>query len=158
VIFSVIVALGNWILFGGISLQQLDLLDLIHCICESEQSFRSFDFMVHAKLYFPHIVIQILLGGLSPILLFAAHGQSPSQAHLQHRLLPDADRVFAMRWNVVIGALLFSRSLLGYTTYKMGFVALEGLVVIVLSILPFAILWGLIKLLPPWKETHALDP
>ena len=57
--------------------------------------------------------------------------------------------VFAMRWNVVIGALLFSRSLLGYTTYKMGFVAREGLVAIVLSILPFAILWGLIKLLPP---------
>ena len=29
--------------------------------------------------------------------------------------------IFAMRWNVVIGGQLFSKSFLGYTTYKMGF-------------------------------------
>ena len=57
---------------------------------------------------------------------------------------------FAMRWNVVIGGQLFSKSFLGYTTYKMGFVAREGLLVaIVLTIRPFIILWALIKLLPP---------
>ena len=39
----------------------LELLDLIHRIYESDESFRSLDFMVHTKLYFPHIVIQILL-------------------------------------------------------------------------------------------------
>jgi Ni/Fe-hydrogenase subunit HybB-like protein len=27
--------------------------------------------------------------------------------------------IFAMRWNVVIGGQLFSKSFLGYTTYKM---------------------------------------
>jgi predicted membrane protein len=32
-----------------------------------------------------------------------------------------------MRWNVVIGGQLFSKSFLGYTTYKMGLVAREGL-------------------------------
>jgi len=112
--------------------------------------------MVHAKLYFPHIVIQILLGGLAPILLFAVHGRRPSQAHLQHRLLPDADRHLrhALECSDRRTALLQEPS----RTYKMGFVAREGLVAIVLSILPFAILWGLMKLLPPWEETHALDP
>ncbi len=66
--------------------------------------------------------------------------------------------IFAMRWNVVIGGQLFSKSFLGYTTYKMGFITREGLLVaIVLTILPFVILWGLVKLLPPWEETHALD-
>jgi predicted membrane protein len=55
-----------------------------------------------------------------------------------------------MRWNVVIGGQLFSKSFLGYTTYKMGFITREGLpVAIVLTILPFVILWGLMKLLPP---------
>ena len=44
-----------------------------------------------------------------------------------------------MRWNVVIGGQLFSKSFLGYTTYKMGFVTREGLLVaILLSILPLA--------------------
>ena len=61
--------------------------------------------------------------------------------------------IFAMRWNVVIGGQLFSKSLLGYTTYKMGFATREGLLpAIVLLTLPFVILWVLVKLLPPWPE------
>ena len=61
--------------------------------------------------------------------------------------------IFAMRWNVVIGGQLFSKSFLGYTTYKMGLVTREGLLVaIVLTILPLGILWVLVKLLPPWPE------
>ena len=43
-----------------------------------------------------------------------------------------------------------------YTTYKMGLVAREGLLMaIVLTILPFAILWVLVKLLPPWPEANS---
>jgi predicted membrane protein len=61
--------------------------------------------------------------------------------------------IFAMRWNVVIGGQLFSKSFLGYTTYKMGFVAREGLLTaIVLTVLPLVILGVLVKLLPPWPE------
>ena len=46
-----------------------------------------------------------------------------------------------MRWNVVIGGQLFSKSFLGYTTYKMSLVTKEGsLVAIGLSILPLIIL------------------
>jgi len=61
--------------------------------------------------------------------------------------------IFAMRWNVVIGGQLFSKSFLGYTTYKVGLVSKEGLLVAVaLSLLPFLFLWMLIKLLPPWAE------
>ena len=64
--------------------------------------------------------------------------------------------ILAMRWNVVIGGQLFSKSFLGYTTYKMGFAAREGLLpAIALMILPFFILWGLLKLLPPW-DAHNL--
>ena len=35
--------------------------------------------------------------------------------------------IFAMRWNVVIGGQLFSKSFLGYTSYKMAFATREGL-------------------------------
>ena len=47
----------------------LEMLDLIHRIYEADESFRSLDFMVHTKLYFSHIVVQILLGTLTPIVL-----------------------------------------------------------------------------------------
>jgi predicted membrane protein len=61
--------------------------------------------------------------------------------------------IFAMRWNVVIGGQLFSKSFLGYTSYKMEFSTREGLLpAIALLILPLGILWVLIKLLPPWDE------
>jgi Ni/Fe-hydrogenase subunit HybB-like protein len=141
----------------------LELLDLIHRIYESDESFRSLDFMVHTKLYFPHIVIQILLGTLTPILLLAATQVLPMTEARRKLTYSFAGcltliGIFAMRWNVVIGGQLFSKSFLGYTTYKMGFITREGLLVaIVLTILPFVILWGLMKLLPPWEETHALD-
>jgi predicted membrane protein len=58
-----------------------------------------------------------------------------------------------MRWNVVIGGQLFSKSFLGYTTYKMAFATREGLLTaIALLILPFIILSVLVKLLPPWPD------
>jgi predicted membrane protein len=63
--------------------------------------------------------------------------------------------IFAMRWNVVIGGQLFSKSFLGYTTYKMSLVTKEGLLAaIVLSILPLVILAVLVRLLPPWPENE----
>jgi len=63
--------------------------------------------------------------------------------------------IFAMRWNVVIGGQLFSKSFLGYTTYKLRLIDREGLLMaIVLLVLPFFILWGLIKLLPPWEDVQ----
>ena len=141
----------------------LELLDLIHRIYESDESFRSLDFMVHTKLYFPHIVIQMLLGTVTPIVLLAITQVVPLSEARRRVIYAVAGcltliGIFAMRWNVVIGGQLFSKSFLGYTTYKMGFVAREGLLVaIVLTILPFFILWALIKLLPPWLETHSLD-
>ena len=61
--------------------------------------------------------------------------------------------IFAMRWNVVIGGQLFSKSFLGYTTYKMGFATREGLLpALLLMVLPFFILWLLVTLLPPMRR------
>jgi predicted membrane protein len=61
--------------------------------------------------------------------------------------------ILAMRWNVVIGGQLFSKSFLGYTTYKMDFATREGLLpAILLMLLPFVILAVLVKLLPPGKR------
>ena len=138
----------------------LELLDLIHRIYEADDSFRSLDFMVHTKLYLPHIVIQILMGTLTPILLLAATQVLPLN-EMKRRLLYAAAGcltlmgIFAMRWNVVIGGQLFSKSFLGYTTYKLRLIDREGLLMaIVLLVLPFFILWGLIKLLPPWEDVQ----
>src|SRR5271166_5494700 len=139
----------------------LEMLDLIHRIYEADESFRSLDFMVHTKLYFSHIVVQIVLGTVVPIGLLALTQVVKLTEVQRKRTYVVAGcltmiGIFAMRWNVVIGGQLFSKSFLGYTTYKMGFVTKEGMLpAIVLLILPFAILYLLIKILPPWQEETA---
>ena len=136
----------------------LEMLDLIHRIYEADESFRSLDFMVHSKLFISQIVLQIVLGTLVPIGLLAITQliKLPELARKRIYWLAGSLTmigIFAMRWNVVIGGQLFSKSFLGYTTYKMGFVAKEGLLpAIVLAILPLFILWALVKLLPPWAK------
>jgi len=140
----------------------LEMLDLIHRIYEADESFRSLDFMVHTKLYFPHIVVQILLGTVTPIVLLAITQVLKLTDIARKRIYVLSSSltligIFAMRWNVVIGGQLFSKSFLGYTTYKMGFVAREGLLTaILLTILPFVFLWLLVKLLPPWPDKALL--
>jgi len=136
----------------------LEMLDLVHRIYEADESFHSLDFMVHTKLYLPHIVIQILVGTLTPLILLALTQvlKLPETVRKQLYVISGCLAmigIFAMRWNVVIGGQLFSKSFLGYTTYKMGFIAREGLLTaIVLTILPLVFLWILVKLLPPWPE------
>ncbi len=120
----------------------LEMLDLIHRIYEADESFRSLNFMVHTKLYLPHIVIQILLGTLYPLILLAITQVVKLPEIARKRMYAIAGvltlmGVFAMRWNVVIGGQLFSKSFLGYTTYKMALVTKEGLLMAAaLSLLP----------------------
>jgi len=136
----------------------LEMLDLIHRIYEADESFRSLDFMVHTKLYFSQIVLQIFLGTLLPLVLLFITQIVKLTEPVRKRIYVFCGcmiliSVFAMRWNVVIGGQLFSKSFLGYTTYKMALVTREGLLAAIgLTILPLLFLWVLLKLLPPWPE------
>ncbi|MDR3719613.1 MAG: polysulfide reductase NrfD [Bryobacteraceae bacterium] len=138
----------------------LEMLDLIHRMYEAGESFQSLDFMVHSRLWISHVIVQILAGTVVPLLLLAATQVLRLGDRRRRQIYASAGiltlvGIFAMRWNVVIGGQLFSKSFLGYTTYKLDFVTREGLLpAILLMILPFAILWGLAKLLPPWAPVE----
>jgi predicted membrane protein len=128
---------------------------------EADESFKSLDFMVKTKLFVSQIVLQIILGGLVPILLLAVTqvvklSEQARRGIYAVTAILTLIGILAMRWNVVIGGQLFSKSFLGYTTYKMDFATREGLLpAILLMILPFVILAVLVKLLPPWHEPEA---
>jgi len=139
----------------------LEMLDLLQRIYEADESFRSLDFMVHTRLWTSQVIIQILLGTVTPIALLGLTQMFRFNARVRKRMYAVAGcltviGIFAMRWNVVIGGQLFSKSFLGYTTYKMGFATREGLLTaIILVLLPFFILWVLVKLLPPWPDADS---
>jgi Ni/Fe-hydrogenase subunit HybB-like protein len=137
----------------------LELLDLVHRIYEADESFHSLDFMVKTRLFGSQIVVQIILGTLVPLGLLALTQVARLSERVRRWLYAIAGvltlvGIFAMRWNVVIGGQLFSKTFLGYTVYKMGFATREGLLpAILLMILPFVILAVLIRLLPPWPDS-----
>ena len=147
---------AKYLLYAFLVDFSLELLDLIHRLYEADESFRALDFMVKTRLFTSQIIVQILLGTFVPIALLAL---------VQFRRFSDSTRrliysvsgvltligIFAMRWNVVIGGQLFSKSFLGYTTYKLEFATREGaLSAIIFMIAPLVILAVLIRIFPPW--------
>ena len=110
----------------------LEMLDLIHRIYEADESFRSLDFMVHTWLYFPQIILQICLGTFLPHLFhFLTQIVKLAADRPRKRIYAISGSlsligIFAMRWNVVIGGQLFSKSFLGYTSYKMALASRAG--------------------------------
>jgi len=156
--------IAQYLLYTFIIDFSLEMLDLIQRIYEADESFRSLDFMVHTRLWTSQVIVQILLGTVTPIALLGLAQILKLTETVRKRVYAVAGcltviGIFAMRWNVVIGGQLFSKSFLGYTTYKMAFATREGLLTaIILMLLPFGILWVLVKLLPPWLDAETLPP
>ena len=154
--------IAQYLLYTFVIDFSLEMLDLLQRIYEADESFRSLDFMVHTRLWKSQVIVQILLGTVTPIALIGLTQILKLTVTTRKAIYALAGfltvvGIFAMRWNVVIGGQLFSKSFLGYTTYKMGFATREGLLIaIVLMILPFIILWLLVKLLPPWTDADSL--
>jgi len=151
--------IARYLLYTFIIDFSLEMLDLLQRVYEADESFRSLDFMVHTRLWTSQVIVQILLGTVTPIALMGLTQFVRLTETTRKRVYGTAGcltlmGIFAMRWNVVIGGQLFSKSFLGYTTYKMAFATREGLLpALILMILPFVILWVLVKLLPPWLES-----
>ncbi len=141
----------------------LEMLDLIHRLYEADESLRALDFMVKTKLFVSQIVLQIFLGTLLPIALLGVTQVRQLSSRARQWIYGTSGvltlvGILAMRWNVVIGGQLFSKSFLGYTSYKMEFATREGLLpAIAIMILPFLILAVLLRVLPPWTDDRRAE-
>lgn len=136
----------------------LESLDQVHRIYEAEESFEILHMLVTGKLTYTLFIFQGLLGTVIPIIIlgiFRIYRPNPEirkPIYLITSILVLIG-IFFMRWNVVIGGQLFSKSFLGFTSFKLGLIGAEGfLMAIFWLILPFIILAFLLWLLPPWKK------
>jgi predicted membrane protein len=129
-------------------------LDWIHRAYAAEEGFKVMQVMIREKLFYTLNLGQATVGTLLPLLLLGS-------LQLLRKRVPELTRrrmifgsaamiligVLAMRWNVVIGGQLFSKSLRGVMGYKLEFAGVEGWFMgIVLLSLPFVILTVLVKL------------
>ncbi len=139
----------------------LEALDYIHRLYQSEESIEILGELISAKLFTNLVVLQVLLGMAVPLLILALARMQRLNEEMRKLLYFTSALliqlgIFSMRWNVVIGGQLYSKSYRGLMGYKMEMTGIEGLATaVVLLVLPFVILTVLLKLLPPQpKEAY----
>jgi Ni/Fe-hydrogenase subunit HybB-like protein len=152
--------LASFLFYALIVDFSLEILDFIHRFYESEESIGILSELIFSKLFISLTIVQILLGTIVPLLMlaFSRFTNLPAElkrvAYIIAALLIQVG-IFSTRWNVVIGGQLFSKSLRGLTVYKLEMGGIEGLFTAIgLLVLPFLVLWVLIKVLPPWEEAR----
>ncbi len=153
--------LASFLMYALIIDLSLETLDFIHRMYESEESIEILAELVFTKLFISLTIVQLLLGTIGPIVLLVVGRFSRIPDEFKRVLFFIAALlvqvgIFSTRWNVVIGGQLFSKSLRGLTVFKMHYGGIEGLFMgIGLLILPFVLLWILVKILPPWDKQEA---
>ncbi len=146
--------MGMYLFYALVVDAAIEALDWIHRIYSAEEGFAVMQYMARVKLFYTLSLGQVAFGTLVPLIVLGV-------LQLVRRRVPELQRrrmyfgsamlilvgVLAMRWNVVIGGQLFSKSLRGIMSYKMEFAGLEGWYMsAVLLCLPFVILVVFIKL------------
>jgi Ni/Fe-hydrogenase subunit HybB-like protein len=132
----------------------LEGLDYIHRLYQSEESIKILGQLVSSKLFTSLVVMQVLIGMLLPLLILAlvriqrVNEELRKLLYFTSALLIQLG-ILSMRWNVVIGGQLYSKSFRGLMAYKMELTGIESLATaIVLLTAPFVILTVLLNLLP----------
>ena len=108
-------------------------LDWLHRLYSAEEGIDVLKSVAASKLFYTLLIGQACLGTLVPLLLLGSMQLVRKKvAELNRRRVYFSSAVLilmgvlAMRWNVVIGGQLFSKSLRGFMSYKMEFAGHEG--------------------------------
>lgn len=146
--------MGMFLFYALVVDAAIETLDWIHRAFSAEEGFQILEYMAREKLFYTLRLGQLLMGTVVPLVLLGL-------LQLIRTRIPDLARkrmyfasaalivtgVLAMRWNVVIGGQLFSKSLRGFMSYKMEFAGIEGVFMgLAILALPFIILAVLIRL------------
>src|SRR3990170_8007594 len=153
-------ALGKWLLAFLVIDLVIEGLEILSMAYESEDSWEVVSELIVQRIPVSYFGIQLLLGSLIPMVILGAlaaqarrEGASPVIFAAALLVLVG---VFAMRWNVVIGGQMISKSMRGFTSYTPPLGGREGvLAASVLMMLPFYIFSVIVSLIPPWQRPVA---
>jgi Ni/Fe-hydrogenase subunit HybB-like protein len=154
-------ALSRWLWFFLILTITLELLEIIVMAYEKSESWLIISELLASRLQFSYITVQMIVGGLIPLILLAIVVLMNRYLHERVRstlstvaALLCLLQVFSMRWNIVVGGQLLSKSLRGLRSpYEPEMFGREGvLMAIVLLIIPFVILFVFDRVLGIWRR------
>lgn len=151
-------SLGAFLLYITLLDFGLESMEVLHMYYVSEESIDVIRALINSKIYISYVWIQMIIGSLVPLVALTVArarliGENARKlVYLVSSVLVMV-AVLAMRWNVVIGGQLFSKSLYGFKAYDMEVFGREGVLMAAsLFILAFVILYVLLRLFPPWAD------
>jgi predicted membrane protein len=136
----------------------LEGLEVFSMLYEAEESWAIIRQLITQQIGVTYFGIQFVAGSIVPLFVLAVAEVSRLSESVKSALrvfsgLCVVVGVFAMRWNVVIGGQLLSKSLRGFTSYTPPLLGISSIVTATaLFVLPFVILAIVVHWLPPWPQ------
>jgi predicted membrane protein len=136
----------------------IEVLEVVTMMYMREQSWETIRSLITERLATSYLVIQLLVGSALPLLALwvvtlIRLPQRTSTFLASAAAVLTLVGVFAMRWNVVIGGQILSKSLRGFLSYTPEITGREGvLVALFIMALPFELFALITYFIPPWRE------
>ncbi len=151
--------MAKWLWGFMIIAVTLELMEVLSISYENTERWAILKHLMQGKLKFSYIYMQIGLLSIVPFLLLTLTSLYKFKSTAIKNLIIWISsvmlllQVLFMRWNVVIGGQLVSKSMRGFTEYFPGLLDKEGLIVSFLIILvPFILLYLFDKIFPFFGE------
>lgn len=138
-------------------------LELLSRLYESEESWTILSQLITREIAISYFGIQYIFGMIIPLIImgYIAVSKLSKLTKLSLQFFSACAvliGVFAMRWNVVIGGQLVSKSLQGFSSYVPPLLGENGIIVAAAILLLPLIIFRLISyIIPPWQEEPQLQ-
>lgn len=136
----------------------LEILEILSIAYKQTEEWEIIEQLIEKKLLLSYVVLQFLVFALVPFLLLGINTIFRFRDAVSNAILWIASvmllaQVLVMRWNVVIGGQLFSKSYRGFTSYMPGILEREGLAAaLAIFTIPFGILYVFHRIVPLFPD------
>jgi Ni/Fe-hydrogenase subunit HybB-like protein len=151
-------ALGKYLWAFMMVAIALELLEVLSIAYKQTEEWEILNLLIQKKLFITYVVLQLAVFSLVPFCLLAMTALFRLRERVARSLIFVSAtmllaQVLLMRWNVVIGGQLLSKSMRGFTSYLPGIWEKEGLLMGgLIFTMPFFILYlfhRIVPLFPP---------
>lgn len=153
--------MAKWLWGFMIIAVTLELMEVLSISYENTARWEVLRQLITGKLFMSYVVLQIGLFSIVPFLMLSFTSLLKLNIRIRNLLIFCSSgmlllQVLFMRWNVVIGGQLVSKSMRGFTEYFPGFFDKEGLIVsLLIVIIPFLLLRQYDKIFPFFNKAEA---
>ena len=136
----------------------LELMELLSLAYEQTEATDVLGHLIRTKLFVSYVILQFLVCSVIPFVLLGITNLFRLKDRAAHLLIWVSScllliQVLLMRWNVVVGGQLVSKSMRGFTSYFPGLWEREGLITaVVIFTMPFVLLYVFHRLVSLFPE------